>query len=263
MRVESRSIAQYVGRAATGPLSTRGQRMTLHRSAMPEIGTITGAGMGAREPITDTTPTATSPPVTQPSGRACGLDHVMKIPDNILALEPDGNWYRHQNAGGDGGWVSERAYVDPLAYIGPLAAVYGEANVGPHAALMGSSRASGHAQLVDYATLRGHAIATGYAEIRDYAQATGRAVIMGEAVLRGSTTIIAGAWRESPLQLQIGPDWMFEPSPGQLQIGDQRRSVAWWSERISALVERYVDTDPHPEVIRAVIHTLRERAGLR
>lgn len=65
---------------------------------------------------------------------------------------------RHRNPDGtEGGWVADTATVEPTAYVGREARVFGRAVVAGHARVFGNARIYGHATVFGDAKVFGNA----------------------------------------------------------------------------------------------------------
>lgn len=91
---------------------------------------------------------------------------------------------RHRNPDGSvGGWVADTATVEPTAYVGADAKVYGNATVLDDAVLSGRATVSGNA------TVSGRARVAGDAQVSSSAWVSGRAVVYGNARVGGDTIV--------------------------------------------------------------------------
>lgn len=82
----------------------------------------------------------------------------------------------HRHAYG-GGWVDDRATVDPTAWVGPDAVVRGDAVVGPGVRIEGRAWVQGGARLADRVVVRDVAV------VRGTARLSGDVVVGGDAVV--------------------------------------------------------------------------------
>lgn len=116
----------------------------------------------------------------------------------------------HQHPRG-GGWVAETAHVDDDCYVGPFAAVFGEARVTDNAIIndyakiygnalvYGNAKVYGEAKVYDIAQVYGNARVNGYAEIYqnsrvlDNALVYDNAKVLGNAIVRNNSEVFNNA----------------------------------------------------------------------
>jgi carbonic anhydrase/acetyltransferase-like protein (isoleucine patch superfamily) len=100
---------------------------------------------------------------------------------------------RHINRNGDkGGWVADTALVEPTAYIGENAVVYGNAQVRDFAKVLDKASVFNDAQVFDNAVVRCGAKVCGSAIVCETAVIDSYAHIYGSVTVTSTPVIISG-----------------------------------------------------------------------
>lgn len=167
--------------------------------------------------------------------------------------------HRHQNGGG---WVADTAHVDPSAYVGRFAMVFGRAEVYGDAEIYGAAEVYDEARISGDALVFGSAKVFGSARVSDNAMVYGDANISGDARIYGCARISGNAWDASPFQMQCGRWSAYDAGGGEFGVGCQVHTIEYWREAFDAIAYENGATDLERELARLALHTVCTLRGI-
>ncbi len=102
----------------------------------------------------------------------------------------EGTFLRWENGDGSlGGWVSDKAHVDPYVTLGADVVIYNRARLLDHASVLGNAAVCSDAVISRNATVCDNAIISGNAQISGSVHIYGNAHVRDNAIIKGSVSV--------------------------------------------------------------------------